>query len=171
MTCLCQVFVFQVCFMIVRTSWWNKLGQTLTEVLFQLHSCFLLIFMVTSNLSFVFFCKTLETKSQLAIQQLSIVFFSFNLFSNSFPNLLNSQPLFSTSFFNLFFQPFKKNFHQLLPQIYHNPHNLMKVFTRIEIEKRGWEMNLRTNWKKKRQLTVAGWFPKFCRRKRNSSLK
>ena len=138
--------------------------MALTEVLFQLHSCFLLIFMVTSNLSFVFFCKTLETKSQLAIQQLSIVFFSFNLFSNSFPNLffqpvfsnLFFQPLFSTSFFNLFFQPlffnlffqpFKKNFHQLLPQIYHNPHNLMKVFTRIEIEKRGWEMNLRTdNW-------------------------
>ena len=111
---------------------------------------FFLIFIITSNLSFFFFCKTLETKNQLAARQQSNVFFSFNLLCSQihFPTSF-FEPLFWTSFFeslffNLFFQPLKKTFINSFPQIYHNPHNLMKVFSRID-----WQKKLRKEVEKK----------------------
>ena len=87
-----------------------------------IHASFL-IFIVTSNLSFFFFCKTLETKSQLAAQQLQMSFFLSiccqihfptsslklffqPLFLNLFFSSSFSTSFFWTFFFNLFFSTF-----------------------------------------------------------------
>ena len=98
------------------------------------------------RLSFVFFCKTFGNQKPVSCPATANVFFSFNLFSNSFPNLI-FETLFSTSFFepfffelffnlfllNLFFQPlfFNLFFQPLFFNLFFSTSFFQPLFSRL----------------------------------------